>query len=64
MKVSKEILGKTPLKVQYCEVTEGRTLRATQDADNVHALSLPHFFVAALAGSTRLIDNVSLNGDA
>ncbi len=51
-----------PLKLQYLEVTQGRDLEPTDGNEKVVTLSHPHLFIAAFAGSTRLIDNVTLNG--
>jgi pantoate--beta-alanine ligase len=63
LSLAKSELGKTPLKLQYVEITSGRQLLPADENAYVNAVSLPHLFVAAFAGNTRLIDNISLNGD-
>jgi len=63
LEIAQENLAFVPLKVQYAEITEGRNLIAADRDAYVNGVSLPHFFIAAYAGTTRLIDNISLNGD-
>lgn len=63
LEMAENNLQSVPLKVQYAEITEGRNLLPADRDAYVNGVSLPHFFIAAYAGSTRLIDNISLNGD-
>ncbi|NBX68257.1 MAG: pantoate--beta-alanine ligase [Proteobacteria bacterium] len=54
-------LSREGLKIQYLEITQSRRLLPTRPEERLESLSQPHLFVAVYAGSTRLIDNVSLN---
>ncbi|MFM8313534.1 MAG: pantoate--beta-alanine ligase [Deltaproteobacteria bacterium] len=54
------LLTEHGLKLQYLEVTHSRQLLPAQANDSLMSLALPHLFVAVYAGTTRLIDNVSL----
>lgn len=63
LEVVRATLATGSLTIQYCEVTEGRFLRHADPKALVHAIPLPHLFIAVKIGATRLIDNVSLNGD-
>jgi pantoate--beta-alanine ligase len=54
------LLSTQGLKIQYLEITQSRQLFPTSSEIPLNTLSLPHLFVAVYAGSTRLIDNVSL----
>ncbi len=56
------LLTSQELKLQYLEITQNRELLATQPNDCIQSLILPHLFVAVYAGTTRLIDNLSLKG--
>lgn len=49
-----------PVELQYAEITETDTLLSVSPERVLKSLKSPRFFVAALVGSTRLIDNVSL----
>lgn len=60
---AEENLSKAQLRVQYATVTTSRQLKIADGNASISSLSFPHFLVAVYAGSTRLIDNVSLNGD-
>lgn len=51
-----------PVSIQYAEITESTSLRAMPAETPLANLKNPRFFVAALVGSTRLIDNISLKG--
>lgn len=55
------LLNSNGLKLQYLEVTRTRQLLSAMPEEPLHSLTLPHLFIAVYAGSTRLIDNVSLN---
>lgn len=56
------ILAAVPLKIQYLEITQTRDLEPTRGDEKVVTLPHPHLFIAVFAGSTRLIDNITLNG--
>jgi len=55
-------ISTVPLKLQYLEVTKTKDLEPTSGEEKVVTLPHPHLFIAAFAGSTRLIDNITLNG--
>ena len=54
------LLTEHGLKIQYLEVTKAQQLLPTESSSPLNTLTLPHLFVAVYAGTTRLIDNVSL----
>ncbi len=56
------MITEVPLKLQYLEITQTKDLEPTKGDEKVVTLSHPHLFIAAFAGSTRLIDNITLNG--
>jgi len=51
-----------PLSLQYAEVTQGEQLQLAQPLASVRTLKGPRLFLAAFSGTTRLIDNLSLEG--
>ena len=59
-KISPVLLEKG-LRLQYLEITKSRYLLPTAPTDSISSLTLPHLFIAVYAGTTRLIDNVSLS---
>lgn len=59
---AKDRLQNTSLKSQYIEITTGSELEKATENALVNALPMPHLFLAVYAGTTRLIDNISLNG--
>lgn len=54
------LLTEHGLRIQYLEVTKAQQLLPTENSASLNTLTLPHLFVAVYAGTTRLIDNVSL----
>lgn len=58
--MAEKMLSGTPLKAQYIQVTTSRLLLPANPTDLVQAIPSPHLFIAAFAGTTRLIDNLSL----
>lgn len=55
------LLTEQGLKVQYLEITQTRQLTPADPLASLKTLILPHLFLAVYAGSTRLIDNISLS---
>jgi len=49
-----------PLSIQYAEIRESSSLQKVAPEQPLKTLKSPRLFVAALVGSTRLIDNISL----
>lgn len=61
--MAERLLSTTSLKAQYIEVTKSRLLIAADPTELIQAIASPHLFLAIYAGTTRLIDNLSLNGN-
>ena len=55
------LLTEQGLKIQYLEITQTRQLIPADPLASLKTLILPHLFLAVYAGSTRLIDNISLS---
>jgi len=55
------LLTEQGLKIQYLEITQTRQLTPADPLASLKTLILPHLFLAVYAGSTRLIDNISLS---
>lgn len=52
------------LRLDYAEVCDERELSPYPDTATLRDIRTPRLFIAAFAGITRLIDNVSLHGDS